>query len=265
MHRKKTIIGNWKMHGSSTWNLNMLTQLKSSLEKIEFINIGLCIPYVYLTQAKELLKDSMIKIGAQNVSQYNQGAHTGSISASMISDIGCDYAIIGHSERRALSSETFESATNRFIQTLEAGLTPIFCVGEKQEERDRGYANAVVESQLRSVLGALEKRHIQMLINQKTIFSYEPAWAIGTGVNAAPAEAEKMHQLIRNIIADIDQNFADAAIIIYGGSMNSKNVHDLLSMENIDGGLVGRSSINIEEFTNICHIANSFECEGVAN
>jgi triosephosphate isomerase len=260
MDRKKLIVGNWKMHGNLNWNEKLIRQLLMNVRSLRHTDMALCIPFPYLSQIRGLLTDTNISWGSQNVSQFDDGAYTGSISAFMIAEFGCTYAIIGHSERRALSSETFDSAANRFIQALTSGLTPIFCVGEKEDEREKGYAKAVVESQVRSVLGALNDEMINRLFNQRTIFAYEPAWAIGTGNYAQPSEADDMHAMIRSIIAEKNKDYAKQVKIIYGGSLTPENTQALLSMENIDGGLVGRCSIDAETFTQICKITEELGC-----
>lgn len=260
MHRKKLIIGNWKMHGRLKWNESIISEFTRNVQSLNNVNMGLCVPFPYLGQAQHLLSSTNVAWGSQNVSQFEDGAYTGSISAFMVAEFGCTYTIIGHSERRALSSETFDSASNRFMQALNAGLTPIFCVGEKEDEREKGYAKAVVESQVRSVLGALDEEILEKMYSQKTVFAYEPAWAIGTGIHAQPETAEEMHQMIRALIAEKNPNYAKQVKIIYGGSLTPENSESLFSMENIDGGLVGRCSIDPQSFIKLCHVANQLNC-----
>lgn len=259
MHRKKIIIGNWKMYGRLSWNEKIINELLEHVQIFKDVDMVLCVPFVYLGQIRNILTNTNINWGSQNVSQFKDGAFTGSISALMVAEFGCTHAIIGHSERRVLHSETFDSAANRCIQALQAGLTPIFCVGEKGIEREKGYAKAVVETQVRSLLGTLDDAMLERLFKQKTIFAYEPAWAIGTGDFAQPEAADNMHAMIRSIIAEKNKAYAKQVRIIYGGSFMPTNAQDFLNMENIDGGLIGKCSIDSNAFAKICQQANQFK------
>lgn len=260
MHSKKLIVGNLKMHGRLKWNEDMLTALLTKIGKINNLDIALCLPFPYLWRAQSILSGTNIAWGSQNVSQYEDGAFTGSISSYMVAEFGCRYATIGHSKRRALSSENFQSAANRFTQALKANLTPIFCVGEKEGEREKGNAKAVVESQVRALLGSLDPQMLELMFKNKAVFAYEPAWAIGTENFAKPKAANEMHEMIRKIIAEKNSEYAKQVKIIYGGSMTPDNAEALLTMDNIDGGLVGRCSIDPSAFSQICETANQLKC-----
>lgn len=254
--RRKLVVANWKMYGDLDKNEQLLKKLVAELKSAEAVDFAVCVPFPYLFQAHIFLRNSNIAWGAQNVSQHQEGAFTGSISAQMIRDFYCRYAIIGHSERRALSSESDVSATNRFMQTIKVGITPIFCVGETEEERKQGLAKSVVEKQVCAVIDQLSDADFALMVRLNTVFTYEPVWAIGTGNNATPEEAEAMHQFIRQLIAKRDAHFAQRVRLLYGGSIRPNNAEALFSQPNIDGGLVGRSSLDAQSFIAICHAAS---------
>lgn len=253
--RRKLIVGNWKMHGSLSKNQLLINQLKTNLRELSNVDFAVCIPYPYLFQAQTLLAGSNILWGAQNVSQHALGPYTASVSASMIADFGCEFTIIGHSERRALSHESYSSAADRFGQALIANVTPIFCVGETLEERESGLAKLVVRNQMNAILNGLDKAALAHAIVRNAVFAYEPVWAIGTGKTATPEEVQCMHAYIRTLIAEADPDFAVKARIIYGGSLTPTNAPAIFSMSDIDGGLVGRCSLDPRDFTEIIQIA----------
>ena len=257
--RSKLVVGNWKLHGSLSANQRLLAELKAALSGMTNIDIALCLPYVYLFQAQQLLHDSHIGWGAQNVSQFEEGAYTSCISADMVAEFGCQYTIIGHSERRALKLESNHVAAKRLMNALSAGLTPIFCVGETLEERDSGIAENVVKNQMLNVVYGLDDAQFARAKKMHMVIAYEPVWAIGTGKNAQPEQAQKMHAFIRTLIAERDLIFAAQVRIIYGGSMTPKNAQGLLNMPDIDGGLVGRASLDASDFVAICAIAQQMD------
>jgi triosephosphate isomerase len=253
--RKPLVIGNWKMHGRLAQNRLLLTALLDALRDLRAVDIAVCLPFTYLYQAQQLLGSSNIRWGAQNVSQFDEGAFTGSISAGMVADFDCAYAIIGHSERRALSHESNLSAANRFRQTLQAGITPVFCVGETYAEREAGHAEQVVGKQMRAVLDGLAAENSQQAAELNAVFAYEPVWAIGTGRNATQQQAQRMHALMRGLIAERHADFARQARILYGGSVTPANATEIFAMPDIDGGLVGRCSLDAQAFCQICQAA----------
>lgn len=253
--RQALVIGNWKMHGNLAKNQVLLAGLVSSLHDVQHVEVAICVPFPYLYQAQQLLSGTNIHWGAQNVSQFEEGAFTGSISAEMVADFGCSFAIIGHSERRALSHESYKSAANRFKQLLKVGLTPVFCVGETYAEREAGQAETVVSNQMHAVLDDLGEGYLDLAEKLDAVFAYEPVWAIGTGRNATPEQAQEMHAFMRNLIAERNQDFALQARILYGGSVNASNAAEIFAMPDIDGGLIGRCSLDAEAFRQICQAA----------
>ncbi len=243
------------MHGNLARNQMLLASLTFGLRDLQQVDIAICVPFPYLCQARLLLSGTNISWGAQNVSQFEEGAFTGSISAEMVADFECRFAIIGHSERRALSHESYKSAANRFIQSLHAGVTPVFCVGETEAEHDAGMAKSVVGKQMRALLDSLGVENLALAAKLGAVFAYEPVWAIGTGKHASPAEAQDMHVFIRHLLAEHAPEFAAAARILYGGSVNAGNAAGIFAMPDIDGGLVGRSSLDADGFRQICQAA----------
>jgi triosephosphate isomerase (TIM) len=259
MMRRPLVIGNWKMHGNLVKNQALLTRMVPMFNHLKQVDIAVCLPFTYLFQAQMMLAGTSIAWGSQNVSQFEEGAYTGSISAMMVRDFQCRYAIIGHSERRALSHESYKSAANRFMQLLNAGVTPVFCVGETDAEKQSGMAETIVSRQMHAVLDALEGEWLVEAIRLNAVFAYEPVWAIGTGLNATPEQAQQMHMLMRDLIARRDAEFAENARILYGGSVNPDNAAEIFAMPDIDGGLIGRCSLDAEQFHKICILAGKPE------
>jgi triosephosphate isomerase len=245
------MIGNWKMNGSLSANQTLLNEIlslggalfKPAASKAQF---GLCVPYPYLPQAQELLKNSGIALGAQDVSDHPYGAYTGDVSAQMLGEFGCRYAIVGHSERRQYHHEGDGLVARKARAALQAGLTPIVCVGETAEERDEGKTLAVVRRQLQAVMDLLQGQIGACLI------AYEPVWAIGTGHVPTPSEAQDVHRELRLQLAKFDDEAASKVAILYGGSLKPDNARELLAMPDIDGGLVGGASLSAEEFVALC-------------
>jgi triosephosphate isomerase len=252
--RRKLVVGNWKMNGSIVKNSMLISQLLGQLRDFDSADFAVCLPYVYLFQAQHLLTGSNIAWGSQNISQFESGAYTSSISAAMLQDFNCKYTIIGHSERRTISHESNEKAAIRVARTVNAGITPIYCVGETLSERESGIAKKIVEAQILALCN-LDHATFERVKKVGIVIAYEPVWAIGSGRAATPDEAQEMHHFIRVLIALRDEAFANKIRIIYGGSLSSKNVCNLLTMSDIDGSLVGRSSLVAEDFSKICEIA----------
>lgn len=263
--RKKLVVGNWKLHGSLQENEQLLAQLNPLLHDYKQVDVAVCLPYVYLFQAQQLLQNTTIDWGAQNVSQFDEGAYTSCISAKMVAEFGCQYTIIGHSERRALKLESNQVAVRRLLLSLKYGLTPIYCVGETLDERDTGLAKDIVKNQMLNVVYGLDDAQFASAKQRNMVIAYEPVWAIGTGEHAQPEQAQAMHAFIRDLIAQRDPVFAQTVRIIYGGSMSAKNAQALLSMPDIDGGLVGRAALVAEEFSAICKIAHYIYLDGQHN
>ena len=213
-------------------------------------DVVVCPPYVYLWEVGRQVKDTPIGLGAQNVCAEAQGAFTGEVSAAMLKDVGCSYAIVGHSERRLLYREDDTLVARKFVAAQGAGLAPILCVGETLEERERGVTEAVVGRQLDAVLAVAG-----VAAFARAILAYEPVWAIGTGKNATPEQAQAVHALIRTRIAARDATIADGLRLLYGGSVKAANAAELFDQPDVDGGLVGGASLKADEFVRICAAA----------
>lgn len=238
------------MHGSLAANQVLLTALVSQLEGLNGMRCAVCVPFPYLAQAQASLTGSKLAWGAQNLSQYDKGAYTGEVSASMLLEFGCRYVIAGHSERRALFGETDAVVAAKFAAALAAGLTPILCVGETLEERDAGRAESVIARQLDAVIAGSGMAGLA-----KSVVAYEPVWAIGTGKTASPEQAQAVHAFIRRKLAALDADIAAALVIQYGGSVKAANAAELFSQLDIDGGLIGGASLDLDEFMAICQAA----------
>jgi triosephosphate isomerase len=239
--RPTLIAGNWKMNGSLQSVIDLVEGIKAG--EVGNVTMAVCPPAVYLMKVGGMLDGTDIALGAQNVCDAQAGAFTGEISASMLKECGCEYAIVGHSERRALYQESDELVANRFAMAVASGITPILCVGESLEEREQGVTEAVVARQLDAVI---EQQGIAALAN--SVIAYEPVWAIGTGQVATPEQAQAVHQFVRQKLAALDEQVADRIQILYGGSMNATNAGELLSRPDIDGGLIGGASLKAADF-----------------
>lgn len=211
------------------------------------VDILICPPFTSLVIAKMMIKEVPLKLGAQNMSQHEEGAYTGEVSAKMLKSIGCDYVILGHSERRQYFKETNELINAKSKQALKHGLTPIICVGETLEEREAGVTEDIIKTQVKGVLSEMTSDEVA-----KCVIAYEPVWAIGTGKTATPEQANQVHQFIRKLVGQLySWTVAEKLIIQYGGSMNDKNAAELLSQSDIDGGLIGGASLKADAFAAI--------------
>lgn len=221
--------------------------LKLKLTDIRKTEMAVCPPFISIEAVRDIIKDTRIGLGAQNIYFHKSGAFTGEISAEMIKESGCSYVIIGHSERRQYFHETDESVNRKIEFALAENLTPVVCVGETLAEREAGLTEDVIK---RQYLGAM--RGITASQAEKIIIAYEPVWAIGTGKNATPEQANTVHRFIRNMASDLyGKRFSDTMIIQYGGSVKPENANDLLSCEDIDGALVGGASLDADNFASI--------------
>ena len=248
--RKPFVAGNWKMHGSKATILSLMTGLKTQIGKVEGVEIAVCPPAVYLDYVAKL-NEGLLAIGAQNMAiEPTQGAFTGEVSSAMLKDMGCQYVILGHSERRTLFGETDAEVAQKVAVALKAGLTPILCVGESLEERESGQAEAVIGAQLDAVLS-----EVGIDAFAQVVVAYEPVWAIGTGKTATPAQAQEIHAFIRGRLAEQNTDVAQKVIIQYGGSVKPNNAKELFSQPDIDGGLIGGASLNADDFVAICKAA----------
>ncbi len=254
--RRKLIVGNWKMHGDIHSNQTLLEGITNGVREFKNADYVVCVPNPYLFQARELLKNTNVAWGGQNVNQFEQGAFTGAVAPHMLTDLGCTYVLLGHSERRSLFHETNLTASARFEAAIKAGLTPILCVGETKAERDAGLTEVIVASQMDAVMATLDEKEFALAMKLDMVFAYEPVWAIGSGTTASPEHAQTMHHFIRNRIAKRNVEAAEKVRIIYGGSLKAKNAEDMFAMQDIDGGLVGGASLLVDEFVSICKGAN---------
>jgi len=243
------LIANWKMNGNKISNEQWINFVNDRVNKNSNIEVVISPPYTYLTQILRL-KVPSIKIGAQNISESQNGAFTGEISGTMLKDLKVDYVIIGHSERRQMYNDSNVVIAKKFELAHQNKLTPILCIGESLKERQTGQTLAIIQSQIKSII---ESTRIELFA--KSIIAYEPIWAIGTGETATPQQAEEVHSNIRSILEDYDSNIATSIPILYGGSVNGANSKDLFTMDNINGGLIGGASLNGEEFIKIYQIA----------
>ena len=245
--RQPFVAGNWKMNGSRESINSLLVGIKAAMSTISKTKVVVCPPSIYLPQVQSLCVDSAVKYGSQDVSFEQSGAFTGEISTSMLKDFDCEYAIVGHSERRTLHGESSDVVAKKFAAARAAGITPILCVGEMLEEREAGTTESVVASQLNAVI---ELEGVEAL--QDSVIAYEPVWAIGTGMTASPEQAQDVHAFIRKMIAEKSAETAAKVQILYGGSVKADNAEQLFSMPDIDGGLIGGASLQVEDFMAIC-------------
>jgi len=248
--RKKIIAGNWKMNKGIADAEDLASGIKMELAECREVDVVLCPPFTALRSVGEVIQNTLIKLGAQNMHWENEGAYTGEISSSMLRDIYCHYVILGHSERRAGFGET-DGMVNRKVKAAVAGnLLPIVCVGETQTEREAEKTHEVIR---RQVEGSLDGLGADLL---KVIIAYEPIWAIGTGLTATPEEAQDVHAFIRDVLKDLaDKDTAQSVRIQYGGSMKPGNAAELLKQPDIDGGLIGGAALDVRSFVEIVHAA----------
>lgn len=246
--RRALVVGNWKMNGTRDSVRQLLADLKAGLDAGKPVDVAVCAPFVFISDVAEQLKGSPIAVGAQNVADQKSGAFTGEISPAMLVEFGARYAIVGHSERRAVYGETDALVAARYAQAIEGGVIPILCVGETLEQRESGDTFKVVKEQLDAVLG---KSGVQSL--GQAVIAYEPVWAIGTGKTATSQQAQEVHEFIRSEIRKLDAAVAEKVQILYGGSVKADNAAELFAMADIDGGLIGGASLDPKAFLTICH------------
>jgi triosephosphate isomerase len=242
--RPKLVVGNWKMNGSRANNATLLAGIVDGLGKGNGkASAAVCVPAPYLQQCAETLAGSPLAWGAQDVSIHASGAYTGEVAASMLVDFGCRYVIVGHSERRAYHGETDSQVAQKALAALNAGLTPIVCVGETLEQREAGQTNVVVGKQMSAVLELLDGDAVERIV-----VAYEPVWAIGTGKTATPAMAQEVHAQLRSMLRERSAAAAEKVAILYGGSMKPDNAQELMSQADIDGGLIGGAALKAADF-----------------
>ncbi|MEO0239275.1 MAG: triose-phosphate isomerase [candidate division WOR-3 bacterium] len=249
--RRKIIAGNWKMHMTHTDAVSFIKRLQEELAKINTsYEVVVIPPFTSLFPVSTVIDKGILKLGAQNVFYEKEGAYTGEISPVMLKALGCDYVIVGHSERRKYFAESDEMIARKLKAVLVEGMRPILCVGETLEQREKGRHKEVVESQLVSDLAYLSVDEIKRIV-----IAYEPVWAIGTGHNATPEQAQEMHEFVRSILGE--KFGASDVPILYGGSVKPENIRDISAMKDVDGALVGGASIKVESFVGI--ILNAYQ------
>ncbi len=243
---KRLVVGNWKMHGSHPANAELLAGILGA--RPFGCDVAVCVPFPYLSEAAVSLAASDIRWGAQDCSAHAQGAYTGEVSAAMLAEFGCRYAIVGHSERRAMHGETDQLVADKAKAALGSGVTPIVCVGETRAQREAGETAAVVKRQLSAVIHTLAHCVSEMVV------AYEPVWAIGTGLSATPQQAQDVHQLLRAQLLAATSH-ASRIHILYGGSVKPDNAAALFAQPDIDGALVGGAALKAADFVAICRAA----------
>jgi triosephosphate isomerase len=248
--RNFLVAGNWKMHGDDAANRELVAGILEGAPASDRVSLLVCPPYPYLASVSSQLEGSSVELGAQNVSEYEAGAYTGEVSPRMLTDVGCRYAIVGHSERRTLYGESSTRVADKMAAALGAGLVPILCVGETLEEREAGRTEQVVAEQLGA---AVERNGIAAFA--AAVIAYEPVWAIGTGRTATPEQAQDVHRYIRSVLAELDATVAENVQILYGGSVKGDNAAGLFGMPDIDGGLIGGASLKAADFLAIARAA----------
>jgi len=245
--RKKVIAGNWKMNNDLNGTVNLISELKKGVNDQTKATVIVCPPFTSLETAQTLLKDSLIKFGAQNMYFEENGAFTGEISPSMLKSVDCEYVILGHSERRTIFGETDQTINKKIKTAIKHSLKPIFCIGETLEEREKGVTFDIIEKQIRFGLEGLTESELETMI-----IAYEPVWAIGTGKTASNEQAQEVHEFIRNLITKLfSAEFAQKLVIQYGGSVKPENAKELLGQPDIDGALVGGACLKADSFLKI--------------
>ena len=241
--RRTLIAGNWKMNGSLSSIEELISGIKDGLAEVTNADMAVCPPAIYISKVNDLIGDSGIGLGSQNICDQESGAFTGELAPSMLKEFNCSYAIIGHSERRSLYGESDELVAKRFAMAVQSGVIPLFCIGETLEERESGIMEDVVSRQIDAVI---DTQGIDAI--GKCVIAYEPVWAIGTGVTASPEQAQAGHAFIRSKLAALSEDVAAKVQILYGGSMNAGNAKELLSQPDIDGGLIGGAALKPADF-----------------
>ncbi|WP_006788534.1 triose-phosphate isomerase [Thiorhodospira sibirica] len=249
--RRPLVAGNWKMHGALSENQALIAAINAGMNTIRHAEVAVCPPHVYLMQVANLLKNTAIELGAQNLSDEDQGAYTGEVSGAMLTELGCQYVIIGHSERRTLYAEDDVLVARKFAAACRHGLKPILCIGETLAEREQGITEAVVARQLDAVIS-----EVGVTLLTEGVIAYEPVWAIGTGRTASPEQAQAVHAFIRSRIEQLNADVAAAIRILYGGSVKADNAETLFAQTDIDGGLIGGASLKANDFMAICQAAD---------
>ncbi len=246
MNRRTIVAANWKMNG----NLNLVEEMSERLNQVQLddnVDVIVCPSFLYLAAMAAKLAHQNIYLGAQNVNAQPSGAFTGEVSTSMLQDFPVKYVILGHSERRSVFQESSESVAQKVRSVLNAGLTPILCIGESAQQRTAEQTESVLAEQLQPVIDEIGIEKFN-----EVVIAYEPVWAIGTGKTASPEMAQATHQFIRQFLASNNTDIADKVPLLYGGSVNAQNCEALFAQPDIDGGLLGGASLKVDEFSQIC-------------
>jgi len=245
--RKRLVIGNWKMHGNSECNHSLVEGLVQGLQaQTTDCELVICPSYVHLADVARWLQPSAIALGAQNVCEHVEGAFTGEVSAAMLAELGVRFVLLGHSERRTFFGDDDARVAHKFALVAKLGLTPVLCVGESLQQRESGHTERVILGQLERVLQVVDAE-----LWTRAVVAYEPIWAIGTGRTASCTQAQQVHRVIRDWLGQHCPGAADQIRILYGGSVNADNAAGLFAMPDIDGGLIGGASLNVESFLEI--------------
>lgn len=244
------VAGNWKMNGSNAANAELMDGIIAGMPQSDSVELLVCPPFPYLAAMAAKLSGTGIALGAQNVSQHQAGAYTGETAPSMLGEVGCKYVIVGHSERRAIMGESSETVAAKFLAAQDAGLIPLLCVGESQQQRETNQTEAVIDEQLNAVV---DGSGIEAF--RRAVIAYEPVWAIGTGLTATPQQAQDVHRHIREVLAARHKDVAATVKILYGGSVKGDNAAGLFGKPDIDGGLIGGASLNSADFLAIAEAA----------
>ena len=250
--RTLLIAGNWKMNGSRAMTESLVSGLLKELEILDGFDVAVFPPTPYLSLVQELAQASRVAWGGQTLNPHAQGAFTGEVSGAMLTDFGCRYVLVGHSERRSLFGESDVDVADRFAAALDAGLEPVLCLGESLEEREAGATEQVVARQLDAVVVRCGIEGIG-----RGLLAYEPVWAIGTGLTATPEQAQSVHAFLRGKLTNLDDTIGGQIRILYGGSVKASNAADLFARDDIDGALVGGASLTVEDFIGICRAATA--------
>jgi len=255
--RKPLIVGNWKMNNTTAESVDLTEKLKRLIKDMAVVEVVVAPPFTSLDKVRDAIKGSNIKLGAQNLFWEDKGAYTGEVSPLMIEDLGCEYVIIGHSERREYFKESDEIINKKIKAALQNKLKAIVCVGETLKEREESKTIEVIESQIRNGLEGILSSELRITDHEmRLVIAYEPVWAIGTGRNATPAQANEVHTYIRKLLSQIfNEGIASNIKILYGGSVKPSNSAELMSEKEIDGALVGGASLEADSFAEIIRSA----------
>ncbi len=252
--RKQVILGNWKMNGNFAEIKSLCESLNRVVSDDAQADVAVCVPFVYVDYVRaNIIKE--IGLGAQNVSEHDNGAYTGEISASMLKDLNCDYVIVGHSERRTLFQESNQLVAKKAKKAIASGMKAIVCVGETLAERNEGELERVLTAQVEILFDILSEKELE-----EVIIAYEPVWAIGTGLAATPEQVQSVHKFIRSVVTKSNELLAKSIRIVYGGSLKPSNAKTLLALEDVDGGLIGGASLKGEDFGEIINQAKCITC-----